>query len=29
MQEGGHIMDRKALPIGFEDFGEIIANNFY
>ena len=22
-------MDRKALPIGYEDFGEIISNNFY
>ena len=22
-------MDHKALPIGYEDFGEIIANNFY
>ena len=29
MQEGGHIMDPKALPIGYEDFGEIISNNFY
>ena len=22
-------MDHKALPIGYEDFGEIISNNFY
>ena len=22
-------MDRKTLPIGYEDFGEIISNNFY
>ena len=22
-------MDPKALPIGYEDFGEIISNNFY
>ena len=22
-------MERKALPIGYEDFGEIISNNFY